>query len=107
LVETLITGPVDDEIIFLPLLTSFLGNEVLLALLLVPASPFSESSSMTMMFYSLIDGLNMAFDFILYFLVTLVEFLLGFCDIDTPLNLFPLTAAPLLLVDDDSCLTVV
>jgi hypothetical protein len=89
------------------LLTGFLGNEVLFALFLVLASAFSESSSITMMFYSLIDVLNMAFDFSLYLLVTLVEFLLGFCDTDTPLTLFPLTTTPLLLVDGISSLTVV
>jgi hypothetical protein len=93
--------------IMFPLMTGFLGSEVLFALFLVLASAFSESSSMTMTFSSLIYGLNMPFDFILYLLVTLVEFLLGFCDTNTPLTLFPLVASPLLLVDDVSSLTVV
>jgi hypothetical protein len=55
LVEALVTGPVGGVSIPFPLLTDFLGNGVFFALFLVLVSTSSESSSMIMVFSSLID----------------------------------------------------
>jgi hypothetical protein len=107
LVEALVIGPVGGDSFPFPLLTDFLGKGVLFAFFLVLVSASSESSSMIMVFYSLMVGLNIAFEFSRYLLLSLVEFLRGFCDTHAPFFLFPLTAMFFLLVDGISVLTTV
>ena len=107
LVEALVIGPIGGESFPFPLLTDFLEKGILFAFFLVLVSTSSESSSMIMVFSSLMVGLNIAFEFSLYLLVSLVKFIQGFCDTHAPFFLFPLTATFYLLEDGISVLTAV
>jgi hypothetical protein len=78
LVVALVTGPVGNLAICLPLSIDFLCNGGLSSFYLTLALESSEWYSMTMTFSSLTDGSNITLDFSLYLLETLVEFLLGY-----------------------------
>jgi hypothetical protein len=85
---------------------SFLCNGGLSVCSLIPALESSKLSSMTIRFSFLIDGSNIALYFNLNLLAALVEFLLGYLDIDEDFFpcFFPL--APFLLVSFCLCLNV-